>query len=68
MNDSRLGLDTDRDLVVEVLRGGGPRSLSHLRELPAFAGWPSERVELAVVQAWSDSLLSVDADDQLIAL
>ena len=59
---------TDRDVVVDILRRTGPRSLRSLRSEGHLSRWPAERVEGAVVQAWSDDRLSIDVEDPLIAL
>lgn len=59
---------TDRDVVVDLLRRSGPRTIGALREERPLRQWPDARIEHAVVQAWADSRLSIDVEDRLIAL
>lgn len=60
--------DTDRDLVVLLLQRFGPRTLAGLYACAELADWQTIRIERAVVHAWSDSRLSVDREDRLVAL
>lgn len=58
----------DVDLFVEALRRVGPMPLRELGEESEIAGWPAERVRQAVVSAWSENRIYVDAGDLLVAL
>jgi len=60
--------DTDATRVVRVLHRSGPTALCDLDGQPELTGWPAERIEHAVVSAWSDNLISIDTRDQLVAL
>jgi hypothetical protein len=60
--------ETDVARVVSVLRRSGPQDLRALVDDPALAPWPPQRVEDAVVSAWSRNLISVDPGDLLVAL
>jgi hypothetical protein len=59
---------TDVARVVRALRRSGPRPLGDLARDPDLADWPPERVEDAVVGAWSHNLISIDPRDLLVAL
>lgn len=61
-------MTTDATTVVALLDQHGPRSIKALRDHPALAGWSRDRVERAVVEAWSSNQVSIDAEDHLIAL
>jgi hypothetical protein len=61
-------MSTDADLVVYVLDRCGPRSLGELGDHPALTGWSRERLEEAVVQAWTGNQLNFDFEDHLVAL
>ena len=54
--------------VVRVLHRVGPLPLRELADDPALADWPHERIEHAVVAAWSRALIFVDTRDLLVAL
>jgi hypothetical protein len=60
--------DQDRETVVHLLARFGPCTLRALGARPELSDWPFIRVERAVVQAWSDGVLSVDREDRLLAL
>lgn len=59
---------TDRDVVVNLLRRIGPRTITDLRDDASMAQWPETRVERAVIQAWADSRVTIDVEDRLVAL
>jgi hypothetical protein len=64
-----LGADMeDVAHVVRVLHHAGPLPLRELADDPELADWPSERIEHAVVSAWSRALIFVDTRDLLVAL
>jgi hypothetical protein len=54
--------------VVRVLHRSGPLPLGSLADEPELADWPSERVEHALVSAWSRALIFIDSGDLLVAL
>ena len=54
--------------VVRVLHHAGPIPLRELAEDPELADWTRERIEHAVVSAWSRALIFVDTRDLLVAL
>jgi hypothetical protein len=58
----------DADLVVEVLHRIGRCSLRSLLTQPELNGWPSGRLEQAVVVAWNGGLVFIDRNDDLVAL
>jgi hypothetical protein len=58
----------DAAQVVHVLHHVGPVPLQELADEPELAGWPPERVEQAIVSAWSHALIFIDNRDLLIAL
>lgn len=58
----------DADSLVAVLAEGGPASYAVLRDSAGSAGWPAERLEHAVADAWGDGRISIDHDDRLLAL
>lgn len=60
--------DTDVTEVVDVLHRAGPLPIRDLAAEPDLADWSSERLEHAVVSAWSDTLIYVDQRDHLVAL
>jgi hypothetical protein len=60
--------DTDVTNVVRALHRWGPQSLRELVGDPEFANWPAQRLEHAVVSAWSLNLIFIDARDLLVAL
>ncbi|HEY0903082.1 MAG TPA: hypothetical protein VGE14_04260 [Marmoricola sp.] len=60
--------DGDVDRVVRLLRDCGPLPLDALGQESALADWPAQRVQQAVVSAWSHNLIYVDASDLLVAL
>jgi hypothetical protein len=54
--------------VVRVLHHVGPLPLRELADEPELADWPPERVEQAIVSAWSCALIFIDSGDLLVAL
>jgi hypothetical protein len=60
--------DGDVTPVVRALHRWGPQSLPDLVRDPEVAGWPAERVEHAIVVAWSLNLIFIDTGDLLVAL
>jgi hypothetical protein len=60
--------ETDVAQVVHALRRFGPRPLDELLDDPYLEGWSTQRLEGAVVSAWSRNLISIDAGDLLVAL
>ncbi|MBW8749950.1 MAG: hypothetical protein JF565_00800 [Propionibacteriales bacterium] len=54
--------------VLRVLHRSGPLPLGELADEPELADWPSERVEHALVSAWSHALIFIDTRDLLVAL
>jgi hypothetical protein len=54
--------------VLRVLHRAGPLPLRELTDDPDLADWPPERVEQAVVSAWSRALIFVDAHDLIVPL
>jgi hypothetical protein len=66
----RATTDREEDVasVVRVLHHAGPIPLRELAEDPELADWTRERIEHAVVSAWSRALIFVDTRDLLVAL
>ena len=60
--------EADATLVLRALRRHGPLPLTELYDEPPLDGWSSERLQGAVVAAWSQNLISIDPGDLLIAL
>jgi hypothetical protein len=60
--------DADVTRVVRALRRSGPLPMSELHLTADLAGWTRQRVEHAVVTAWSSNLIFVDTRDLLVAL
>ena len=60
--------ESDADRVVRVLHRSGPLPLRDLGQTPDLADWPNQRIQHAVVTAWSRNLIFVDTSDQLVAL
>ena len=60
--------DADVTRVVSVLHDVGPLPLRDLARDPELEDWPSERVEHAIVSAWSHGLIFIDARDLVVAL
>jgi hypothetical protein len=60
--------EIDLACVVGMLRRSGPLGLEDLRDEPELADWPVQRLEQAVVTAWSRNLIFVDQRDLLVAL
>ena len=58
----------DVDLVLEVLHRVGRCSLRRLLTQPELNGWPSGRLEKAVVVAWNGGQVFIDRNDDLVAL
>ncbi|HEX2893486.1 MAG TPA: hypothetical protein VHO29_05730 [Marmoricola sp.] len=65
---SRTWVETDVAQMLRALRSSGPVSLADLLDDPELDGWSARRLEHAVVMAWSDSLISIDPRDLLVAL
>ncbi|HET6165282.1 MAG TPA: hypothetical protein VFE07_00505 [Marmoricola sp.] len=67
---ARSGSGPERDAVqlARALRRAGPLHLGELMERPELDDWPASRIEGAVVEAWSQSLIYVDVRDQLVAI
>ena len=63
-----VGHAEDAAHVARVLHRVGPVPLQELADEPALAGWPPERVEQAIVAAWSNALVFIDSTDHLVAL
>ena len=59
---------TDVARVLRALRRSGPQAFGELTRNPDLADWPTERIEHAVVTAWSRNLISIDPRDLLVAL
>lgn len=66
----RATTDRSEDVarVVRVLHHSGPVPLRELADDPELADWTHERIEHAVVSAWSSALIFVDSRDLLVAL
>jgi hypothetical protein len=62
------GADSDARQVARSLRRTGPLQMEDLRAQPELRGWSSDRVEKAVVAAWSADRITIDAGDRLVAL
>jgi len=62
------GQTEDAVHVVRVLHHVGPLPLRELSEEPELADWPAERIEQAIVSAWSRALIFIDSGDLLVAL
>jgi hypothetical protein len=60
--------EADLARVVGTLRRSGPLGLDELCDEPEFLDWPAQRVEQAVVAAWSHNLIFIDPRDLLVAL
>lgn len=60
--------DADVTQVVRALHRSGPLPLAELNHTTDLDGWSRQRVEHAVVSAWSRNLIFVDAQDLLVAL
>ena len=60
--------DADVTQVVRVLHRTGPLPMSELNQTRDLACWTRQRVEHAVVTAWSRNLIFVDTRDLLVAL
>ena len=66
LTDAGLGADVAR--VVRTLHRAGPLRLGELGDEPELAGWPPQRIEHAVVSAWSCNLIFVDRRDHFVAI
>jgi hypothetical protein len=64
----RAWAEADVAHVLGVLRRTGPRLLTELMDDEEFDGWPSQRLEGAVVSAWSRNVISITAGDLIVAL
>jgi hypothetical protein len=64
----RLREDTDVAEVVGVLHRAGPLRMRDLACQPEVADWSAQRLEHAVVSAWSTTLIFVDQRDLLVAI
>ena len=60
--------DTDGARVVHALRRSGPLPMRDLNLEPEFVGWSAQRLEHAVIAAWSRNLIYVDQRDLLVAI
>jgi hypothetical protein len=60
--------ETDLARVVGTLRRSGPLALDELCDEPDLDDWSVQRIEQAVVVAWSHNLIFVDPRDLLVAL
>lgn len=60
--------DRDAQQVARSLRRTGPLRMEELRVQPELRGWSTDRVERAVVAAWSADRITIDAGDRLVAL
>jgi hypothetical protein len=60
--------ETDVTHIVRLLHHGGPLPLGELADDPTVAEWPAERVEQAIVSAWSRGLIFIDTRDLIVAL
>jgi hypothetical protein len=60
--------ETDVARVVRVLRRAGPLRLPELADEPDLDAWPPQRVEHAIVGAWSRNLIFIDNRDLLVAI
>lgn len=60
--------DADVTQVVRVLHRSGPLPMSELGQTGDLAGWTRQRVEHAVVSAWSRNLIFIDTRDLLVAI
>jgi hypothetical protein len=60
--------ESDVACVVRTLHHSGPRLLRELLDDPDLDGWPVQRLEDAVISAWSLNLIFVDTSDLLVAL
>lgn len=67
-NPRVISADPDVARVLHVLHHAGPLPLRDLADDPELADWPPERIEHAVVSAWSRALIFVDTRDLLVAL
>lgn len=54
--------------VVSALRQAGPMPLGELLDHPDLEGWPGDRINDAVVSAWSRDLISIDPRDLVVVL
>jgi hypothetical protein len=61
-------VDTDVTRVVRVLHHAGPLPLRDLADDPELEDWPPERIEQAIVTAWSRGLIFIDARDLFVAI
>jgi hypothetical protein len=64
----KTGAAEDVAQVLHVLHHAGPVPLSELGDDPELAEWSSERIEHALVSAWSRALIFIDSGDMLVAL
>jgi len=60
--------DTDVARIVRALHRSGPLPLQDLTREPELVSWSAQRIEHAVVSAWSRNLIFIDRRDHLIAL
>jgi hypothetical protein len=54
--------------VVRVLRLTGPLTLTGLAHQPDLSAWSRDRLESAVVSAWSGAQIFIDTRDLLVAI
>ena len=60
--------EADVACVLRVLHRAGPLPLRDLVGQPDLVGWSAQRLEHAVVSAWSRTLIFVDNRDLLVAI
>lgn len=60
--------DTDVACVVGTLHQVGPLGFRDLHHEPNLVDWSEQRLEHAVVSAWSRNLISIDSHDLFLAL
>jgi hypothetical protein len=60
--------EADVARIVHTLHRVGPLPLRDLHREPELVCWTSQRVERAVVSAWSRNLIFIDARDLLVAI
>jgi hypothetical protein len=60
--------DTDVARIVRTLHRSGPLPLQDLTHEPELVSWSAQRIEHAIVSAWSRNLIFIDRRDLLVAL
>lgn len=66
--DAVVGTPPDVATVVRALKERGPTAIPDLCRDPRTRDWSRERIEAAIVAAWSRNLIFVDCRDNLVAL